>query len=134
NVPSGVAVYTTEELRLLEVRPGITDFASIVFADEGEILSGKPDPDLAYDQLIRPWKSRLGLFYVSRHSLSVDLKLILFTLLALLSRDMALKKVHMLLRRLRAPDDLAEIALRRMPLVPQPLLASETEAAATLPF
>lgn len=132
NVPSGVAVYTAEELRLLEVQPGITDFASIIFADEGEILEGKPDPDLAYDQLIRPWKSRLGLFYVSNCSLSLDLKLILLTLLALLSRGMALKKLHLLLRRLRAPDDLAEIALRRSPLVPQPLVGSE--AAATLPY
>jgi lipopolysaccharide/colanic/teichoic acid biosynthesis glycosyltransferase len=132
NVPSGVAVYTAEELRLLEVQPGITDFASIIFADEGEILKGKPDPDLAYDQLIRPWKSRLGLFYVSNRSLLLDLKLILLTLLALLSRGMALKKLHLLLRRLGAPDDLAEIALRRSSLVPQPLVASE--AAATLPY
>jgi lipopolysaccharide/colanic/teichoic acid biosynthesis glycosyltransferase len=44
NVPSGVAVYTLEEQRLLTVRPGITDFASIVFADEGNILGGRPDP------------------------------------------------------------------------------------------
>jgi len=132
NVPSGVAVYTAEELGLLEVKPGITDFASVIFADEGEILKGRPDPDLAYDQLIRPWKSRLGLFYVSNRSLSVDLKLILLTLLALLSRGMALKKLHLLLRRLRAPDDLVEIALRRKPLVPQPLVAPE--AAATLPY
>jgi len=55
-------LYTAEEARLLSVRPGITDFSSIVFADEGEILKDKSDPDLAYNQLIRPWKSRLGLF------------------------------------------------------------------------
>lgn len=128
NVPSGVAVYTAEELRLLEVQPGITDFASIIFADEGEILRGRPDPDLAYDQLIRPWKSRLGLFYVSEHSLSLDLELIALTLLALLSREIALKRLHLLLRRLRAPDDLAEIALRSGPLVPQRSIAPETTA------
>lgn len=131
NVPSGVAVYTPEEFRLLEVQPGITDFASIIFADEGEILSGRADPDLAYDQLIRPWKSRLGLFYVSNRSLSLDLRLTVLTLLALLSRGMALKRLHLLLRSMCASDDLAEIALRRRPLESQPLSAPET--AATLP-
>ena len=129
NVPSGVAAYTTEELCLLEVQPGITDFASIIFADEGEILRGRPDPDLAYDQLIRPWKSRLGLFYVSKRSLTLDLKLIVLTLYALLSRGMALGKLHLLLRRLGAPDDLAEIALRRNPLMPQPVAPPQAATA-----
>ena len=44
NVKRETKLYTVEEKRLLTVRPGITDFASIVFADEGEILSGLPDP------------------------------------------------------------------------------------------
>ncbi len=45
-VAAAVNLYTVEERRMLNVRPGITDLASIVFADEGEILAGAPDPDL----------------------------------------------------------------------------------------
>jgi lipopolysaccharide/colanic/teichoic acid biosynthesis glycosyltransferase len=113
-------LYTTEEKRLLSIRPGITDFASIVFADEGEILKGRADPDLAYNQLIRPWKSRLGLFYLDNHGFSVDLQLILLTAVAIGSRYAALRKVHALLKRLGAADDLARIALRQDALMPHP--------------
>jgi lipopolysaccharide/colanic/teichoic acid biosynthesis glycosyltransferase len=113
-------LYTAEERRLLSVRPGITDFSSIVFADEGEILKDKPDPDLAYNQLIRPWKSRLGLFYLDKSSVSLDLRLIALTIVAIISRRVALEGVHELLTRLGAPEDLARIALRRDALVPRP--------------
>ena len=63
NVKREVDIYTDEEKRLLSVRPGITDFASIVFSDEGDILEGTDDPDIAYNQLIRPWKSHLVILY-----------------------------------------------------------------------
>lgn len=118
NVPGAVALYTAAERRLLSVRPGITDFASIVFADEGDILRGHTDADLAYDRLIRPWKSRLGLFYIDRRSVRLDLRLIGLTILTILSRRAALERVHRLLVSLGAPGDLARIALRREGLVP----------------
>ena len=54
-----VALYTSDERRLLSVRPGITDYASIRFRNEGEILRGEADPDEAYARLIRPEKIRL---------------------------------------------------------------------------
>ena len=60
------------------VKPGITDIASIVFSDESEILKNVKDPNIAYNQLIRPWKSRLGLFYIKKQSLSLDLIIIFF--------------------------------------------------------
>ena len=47
NVKRETDIYTSTEKSLLSVRPGITDFASIVFSDEGKILSGKFDPDIA---------------------------------------------------------------------------------------
>ena len=53
-----------EEKHLLSIKPGITDFSSIVFSDEGDILKDKKDPDLAYNQLIRPGKGKLGIFYI----------------------------------------------------------------------
>ena len=119
NVPTGVAVYTEAERRLLAMRPGITDFASIVFADEGDILKGHPDADQAYDELIRPWKSRLGLFYIDNHSVWFDLQLIGFTILTIFSRQAALGQVHRLLMQLKAPQDLARVALRRDDLAPR---------------
>ena len=64
-VPADADLYTVVEWRLFDARPGITDLASIVFADEGEILRGSRDPDLAYHQVIRPWKSRLALAFIS---------------------------------------------------------------------
>ena len=67
NVKNETDLYTIVERDLLLVRPGITDFSSIVFSDEGEILEGKDNPDLAYNQLIRPWKSRLGLVYIKNN-------------------------------------------------------------------
>jgi len=92
-----VSLYTSDELRMLDARPGITDLASIVFSDEGEILAGSPDPDLLYAQIIRPWKSRLALLYIDRGSWIVDLKILLWTATALLSRPRALLRVGGLL-------------------------------------
>jgi len=79
-----VLLYTEEEKRLLEVRPGITDWASIRFRDEGEILRGSADPHAAYREKIRPEKIRLGLEYVERRSFLTDCKIIVRTLKAIL--------------------------------------------------
>ena len=67
-VRADVDLYTLEEARLLDTRPGVTDLASVVFADEGEILAGSPHPDLLYNRIIRPWKSRLALLYLDHQS------------------------------------------------------------------
>jgi lipopolysaccharide/colanic/teichoic acid biosynthesis glycosyltransferase len=120
NVKRETDLYTREEQRLLTVRPGITDFASIVFADEGDILRHEADPDLAYNQLIRPWKSRLGLLYVDHHNAALDLRLIALTLLALVSRKRALTAVSHLLARLGVDRTLLRVAAREQPLQPYP--------------
>ena len=114
----GVDLYTAEEMHLLSVRPGITDFSSIVFADEGTILSSEKDPDLAYNQLIRPWKSRLSLFYIDRQSIWLDIKLVFITALSIISRGKALKLVERELRRLEAPSELIDVASRKSDLIP----------------
>ena len=90
NVKTETDSYTNTEKKLLSVRPGITDFSSIVFSDEGEILKDKDDPDLAYNQLIRPWKSRLGLIYIENQSFLLDIKLIIYTIVAIFSKQQAL--------------------------------------------
>ena len=120
NVPRETALYTSAERKLLSVKPGITDFASIVFADEGEILSGHADPDIAYHQLIRPGKNRLGLFYVENSSVSLDIHLILLTVLGLFSRSKALTKTSALLERHGADQNLVLLAKRTAPLLPSP--------------
>ena len=118
NVKRETDLYTAVERRLLDVRPGITDFASIVFSDEGEILRDQPDPDIAYNQLIRPGKSRLGIFYVEHRSVGVDVRICLLTALTIVSRPRALRGVTKLLRRLGAPEELVSIAGREKPLAP----------------
>ena len=120
NVQRETDLYTSEEKRLLLVRPGITDFSSIVFSDEGDILAGQDDPDIAYNQLIRPGKSRLGLFYIENKSFGVDIQLIWFTVLAILSREKALRSVSSLLAKLGADTELVQLASRTQPLVATP--------------
>lgn len=120
NVKRETDLYTEEEKRLLTVRPGITDFASIVFSDEGEILADKQDPDLAYNQLIRPGKSRLGLFYIDKRSLWLDVRLMWLTAVAIVSREKALERLVKTLERLGADSELIEIAKRDRPLRPAP--------------
>lgn len=120
NVKRETDLYTREEKKLLSVRPGITDFASIVFSDEGDILNGKPDPDIVYNQLIRPGKSRLGLFYVANSSIWLDLQLIWLTAVASASRASALQGVADILIRMGASTDLIDLARRDKPLVPAP--------------
>ncbi len=119
-VPRDVALYTEEEKRLLTVKPGITDIASIVFSDEGDILKDSQDPDLDYNRLIRPWKSRLGLLYVDNRSFWLDIRLILLTALAIVSKRRALKYIQHILDELGADDLVKRVARRDQPLFPYP--------------
>lgn len=89
-VPFYTDMYTASERRILSVRPGITDWASIRFRNEGEILRGAADPEQAYMEKIRPEKIRLGLAYVERASLREDLAIIAATVAAVLGRDVRL--------------------------------------------
>jgi lipopolysaccharide/colanic/teichoic acid biosynthesis glycosyltransferase len=120
NVKRETDLYTPAERQLLSVKPGITDFSSIVFSDEGDILKEHADPDIAYNQLIRPGKSLLGLFYIGHRSLILDIRLCWLTAIAILSRERALSGVQALLRSLGASEELLEIAAREKPLTPKP--------------
>jgi lipopolysaccharide/colanic/teichoic acid biosynthesis glycosyltransferase len=79
-----VDLYTPEQREVLTVPPGITDYASVRFPNEGEILKGSTDPDRDYMEKIHPEKMRLSLEYVRNRSLLTDLKVILQTSLAIL--------------------------------------------------
>jgi lipopolysaccharide/colanic/teichoic acid biosynthesis glycosyltransferase len=75
-----VDLYRPEERLLLRVRPGLTDFASIKFRNEGWILRGCANPDLVYLRDIAPAKIDLGLRYVKTASLMTDVRIICMTL------------------------------------------------------
>lgn len=113
-----VEKYTAAERRLLSVRPGITDIASIVFSDEGDIIADAADPDDAYDKLIRPWKSRLGILYAENSNVLLDIRLIWLTILAILDKPRALAGVEKVLHRLGAEPELIAVARRDRPLQP----------------
>ncbi len=118
NVKRDTDIYTPVEKKLLSVRPGITDLASIVFADEGDILKDSTDPDLDYNQLIRPWKSRLALLCIEHQSFLFDLRIVILTARAIVSRAGALAGVVTLLKEIHAPDDVIRVAQRQEKLVP----------------
>ena len=120
NVKTETDLYTDVEKKLLLVRPGITDFSSIVFSDEGEILEGRDNPDLAYNQLIRPWKSRLGLIYIKNQSFLLDLQLVLYTVVAIISKQKALIWVAEKLRKLNVDAETIKISKRKVSLYPFP--------------
>ena len=83
--PDYTKLYNPEQKVILELRPGITDFASIEFADLGSILSGG-DPDKLYFEKVWDRKMELRLKYVNERSFWVDLKLIFQTLVAIFIR------------------------------------------------
>lgn len=120
NVERETRLYSKLEKKLLTVKPGITDFASIVFSDEGDILYGHSDPDLTYNQLIRPGKSALGIFYIENAGIIVDLKILILTISSFINRQEALNKMQMMLKNMKAPIHLIELSGRREQLLPSP--------------
>lgn len=118
NTPIDVSMYSLKEEELLFIRPGITDFSSIVFADEGDILDSFENPDLAYNQLIRPWKSKLGLFYIKKSKLTLDLKLMFLTILNTINRDKALFILSKIIKNNGGSSELINVVRRKNDLLP----------------
>lgn len=79
-----VDLYTPEQLQVLQVRPGITDPASIRYRNENELLAQVEEPERYYREVIMPDKLRLNLEYVQTMSLGEDLRLIFSTFRAIL--------------------------------------------------
>jgi lipopolysaccharide/colanic/teichoic acid biosynthesis glycosyltransferase len=120
NVKRETNIYTIEEKKLLTVRPGITDFASIVFADEGDILFNSFNPDISYNQLIRPGKSELGLFYISVQSFFLDISILFTTIISIFSRKVSLKITSYTIKKYGGKKDLIILASRKNILIPTP--------------
>lgn len=79
-VPEYVAYYDEEQRKVLSVRPGLTDEASIAYMREGELLREADDPDRVYLKEVLPEKLRLNLRYVQQQTMKKDLSLIWKTL------------------------------------------------------
>jgi lipopolysaccharide/colanic/teichoic acid biosynthesis glycosyltransferase len=75
-----VDLYNVEQAKVISVKPGITDYASIEFRNENELLEGKPDPIDYYVREIMPAKLALNLQYIREQSLWTDLKIITSTI------------------------------------------------------
>ncbi|HJD92278.1 sugar transferase [Bacteroides coprosuis] len=75
-----VELYTDEQKKVLSVRPGITDYASIEYVDENEILGKADDPDKAYIEQIMPDKIRYNMKYINNQSVIEYFKVIFLTI------------------------------------------------------
>ena len=79
-VPKYVALYTDEQKEILKVRAGITDYASIEFSNENDLLALEEDPEKAYIEKVMPKKIELNKKYLSEISILTDIKIILLTI------------------------------------------------------
>lgn len=75
-----VDLYTPEQRKVLSVRPGITDYASIEYIDENRLLAQSDDPDKTYIEEIMPAKIALNMRYINHQTYGEYLKIILLTL------------------------------------------------------
>jgi lipopolysaccharide/colanic/teichoic acid biosynthesis glycosyltransferase len=83
-VPKYVLLYNEEQQNVLSIKPGITDFASIEYVRENELLSASSNPEKTYIEEIMPAKLALNLKYVREQSFLTDMKIILQTVKAIL--------------------------------------------------
>ncbi|MDO6596783.1 sugar transferase [Oceanihabitans sp. 2_MG-2023] len=79
-----VNLYSKEDLQILQVKPGITDYASIAFRDEAELLKDTVDPEKLYIEEIMPQKIALNKKYIVNPSVFTDIKIILKTFLSII--------------------------------------------------
>lgn len=79
-VPKYVNTYTEKQKRVLSVKPGLTDYASLQFVDESEILAKSNNPEKTYVEEILPQKLNLALNYIDERDFWLDLKLIFKTI------------------------------------------------------
>lgn len=86
DVPGYVAQHAAEYAKILEVKPGITDWASIWNADEGSFLADFDDPDAAFEVLVWPTKLKLQMKYCREMSFLTDLKILIYTVFRLFNK------------------------------------------------
>lgn len=85
-VPKYVTLYNERQKRVLSVRPGLTDYASIEYISENELLAKSSDPNRTYIEEIMPAKLELNLKYIENQSVKEDIHLIFKTLFSILRK------------------------------------------------
>lgn len=75
-----VDLYTHEQMKVLNVKPGLTDFASLKYYNENEILTKYEDAEKGYIEFVMPDKIKLNMEYIQRKSFMLDIKIIFQTL------------------------------------------------------
>jgi lipopolysaccharide/colanic/teichoic acid biosynthesis glycosyltransferase len=75
-----VALYNEHQLKVLSVKPGITDWASLRYFEESDLLAKSTDPDKTYIEEIMPAKLNINLAYIQQHNLKEDFKIIFLTM------------------------------------------------------
>jgi lipopolysaccharide/colanic/teichoic acid biosynthesis glycosyltransferase len=81
-----VELYDQVQLRILTVKPGLTDWASIDYIDENQLLAAAKNPEAYYIKYIIPLKIAHNLRYIDHNNLWIDLKIILLTIKSLLNK------------------------------------------------
>ncbi len=80
-VPKYVELYNDEQKRILQVSAGITDYASIYFSNESELLGKADNPEKFYIEKIMPYKIELNQKYIENINIFTDIKIIILTIL-----------------------------------------------------
>lgn len=88
-----VNLYNKRQSSILSVKPGITDWASIQFCNESEILSASDDPESLYINTIIPLKIEQNLRYINENNFWIDLKIIAITLLKVIKKSSGSLKI-----------------------------------------
>lgn len=83
-VPKYVELYTDEQREILKVPAGITDYASIYFSNESELLGEAENPEEFYIKKIMPYKIELNKKYINEIGIMTDIKIIILTILKIL--------------------------------------------------
>lgn len=86
-VPEYVALYNEKQRKVLDVKPGLTEYASIEYVDENELLGQSDDPEKTYIGEIMPAKLALNTYYINRMSLGTDMKILGLTLKKIFIRN-----------------------------------------------
>ena len=79
-----VELYTREQARVLNVKPGITDWASIKYKDENDILAKATDPECTYIEIVMPEKIKLNMIYIDKQNIAHYIKIIFATFFRIL--------------------------------------------------
>ena len=98
-----VDLYTEDQRKVLDVKPGITDYASIEYVNENELLGNADDPDRVYIEQVMPNKLKLNMRYIQNKSLKEYFKIIFLTMKSIASIGIFNKLINWYFNRKSLP-------------------------------